>query len=166
MGELQYNREEFLESLLIKHGVLCPFCGITELREDSFMNEGVECLISICDQCGIETATNSQLKINALVFKQNEMKEDFGNQQEKVEELQQKLDEYILVAETLDQLYMKEIAKNKDLKKDFGKQRLDIFILQNKIYGILGVLEEAKKSKSDNYLIKEIESVLERVIIS
>lgn len=86
----------------------------------------------------------------------------FREHQAKVEELQKKLDEYILVSETLDQLYVKEVEKNKYLKQDFGKQRLDTFTLQNKIYGILNVLETAKKSKSDNYLIKEIESVLER----
>lgn len=39
------------------------------------------------------------------------------SQQSKVDELQKKLDEYIFVAESIDEMYVKEVQKNNDLQK-------------------------------------------------
>lgn len=54
--------------------------------------------------------------------------ESWQHQQAKVEELQHKIDEYTLVAETLDDLYVKEIKKNAELKKkiDIMQDRVDL----------------------------------------
>lgn len=46
---------------------------------------------------------------------------------------QQKLDEYILVVETLDDLYVREVAKNAELKKQ-------IDIMQGKINEVIGYI--------------------------
>ncbi len=45
----------------------------------------------------------------------------FQHQQAKVEELQKQLSEYIFVAETLDEMYVKEVQKSDDLQKRVDK---------------------------------------------
>ena len=45
----------------------------------------------------------------------------FDAQQAKVEELQKQLNEYIFVAETLDEMYVKEVQKSDELQKRVDK---------------------------------------------
>lgn len=46
--------------------------------------------------------------------------------QSKVDELQKKLDEYIFVAESIDEMYVKEVQKNNDLQKRLDELELAI----------------------------------------
>ncbi|KAF0598744.1 hypothetical protein AB71190_03642 [Acinetobacter baumannii] len=62
----QQAKVEEMQKQLIEHGLICPMCGITGLKEDSFLNGEIECLISVCTECGIETASIPQMKINKL----------------------------------------------------------------------------------------------------
>ncbi|WP_269522105.1 hypothetical protein [Acinetobacter baumannii] len=48
------------------------------------------------------------------------------SQQAKVEELQKQLSEYIFVAETLDEMYVKEVQKSDELQKRVDQQGLII----------------------------------------
>ncbi|WP_247124840.1 hypothetical protein [Acinetobacter baumannii] len=47
--------------------------------------------------------------------------ESWQHQQAKVDELQKQLSEYIFVAETLDEMYVKEVQKSDDLQKRVDK---------------------------------------------
>ncbi|MDN8246543.1 hypothetical protein QZK48_08315 [Acinetobacter baumannii] len=71
----QQAKVEELKKQLIKHGLICPMCGVTELKEEVFLNDEVECLISKCAECGIETASSAQLKINKLTFSGRELQQ-------------------------------------------------------------------------------------------
>lgn len=64
----QQAKVEELQKKLIEHGLICPMCSVAELKEEVFLNDGVECLVSKCAECGIETSSAAQLKINKLVF--------------------------------------------------------------------------------------------------
>ncbi|MFP0544411.1 hypothetical protein ACLDWA_04965 [Acinetobacter baumannii] len=47
--------------------------------------------------------------------------ESYQHQQAKVEELQKQLNEYIFVAETIDEMYVKEVQKSDELQKRVDK---------------------------------------------
>lgn len=63
----------------------------------------------------------------AWVKRQAEMDE----QQAKVEELQKQLSEYIFVAETIDEMYVKEVQKSDDLQKRVGAAELKLKEIAN-----------------------------------
>lgn len=48
-------------------------------------------------------------------------KKVYQHQQSKVEELQKQLSEYIFVAETLDEMYVKEVQKSDELQEEFAE---------------------------------------------
>lgn len=62
-------------------------------------------------------AVSHPLNIIALV----DMAQASIGQQAKVEELQKQLNEYIFVAETLDEMYVKEVQKSDELQKRVDK---------------------------------------------
>ncbi|MFW6567766.1 hypothetical protein ACOCIV_12650 [Acinetobacter baumannii] len=71
----------------------------------------------IRDQSGFtadfQVGPNGQYKSDLMHF----MFAAFQHQQAKVEELQKQLSEYIFVAETIDEMYVKEVQKSDELQK-------------------------------------------------
>lgn len=57
--------------------------------------------------------------------------EVWQEQQAKVEELQKQLSEYIFVAETIDEMYVKEVQKSDDLQKRVGAAELKLKEIAN-----------------------------------
>ncbi|MCT9373761.1 hypothetical protein KTJ07_12190 [Acinetobacter baumannii] len=75
----------------------------------------------------LETAIDSLSDENAhFRNKKWDQNEDFTKLQAKVEELQKQLSEYIFVAETLDEMYVKEVKSSDELQKRVDQQGLII----------------------------------------
>lgn len=78
----------------------------------------------------------------------------FQHQQSKVDELQKKLDEYIFVAESIDEMYEREVKKNNELQKrmDAVKQLIEDYkdpsITSDKSFqhGLLLVADELEQA--------------------
>lgn len=71
-------------------------------------------------------------------------------QQSKVDELQKKLDEYIFVAESIDEMYEREIKKNDELQKrvDAAQKLIDDWNCGGvNLFDLLDELEQALKGE-------------------